>query len=358
LANPVTTTLSSIITLALQQMGSRFQVSVEQLVAFANTIQYIAYNKDVDAFVEYEQEVILGYDIYLNFNNATYTEPINSDITLEVVGNTVGEIGTLLNYGTLNRSNKWIVAPVNGITTIPTIPAGEIISLSGAGVDASFATGVVSPNQSFEVSNGPYRMPDAIFGNPACRKLIGITKVTDAQKFGTSPGGDSTGYNDYGMYLNSTPGRHQNYPYQFNIEKQEVTLVASTPPEITIVSDGSKLPGGEGITTSKLRWIYYKNPPPITDVNDDASLILPERYRYEVIFKGISLLADIATYGEAGTIRQLIEPVCERFWDDMRDQYEAYGRNNSYISEGDTWVEPGGISYTDRASPYFPGTGW
>jgi hypothetical protein len=165
---------------------------------------------------------------------------------------------------------------------------------------------------------------------------VGVTQVTDKQMFQVPPNNGYDGVDDYGLLLNSLPGRHQNFPYRFNIAKNEVTLVSSTPPEITTTQMNFG-EGGTVLNTSKLRWIYYKNPPSITDISQEERLILPERYRYEVIYKGISLLADTATYGEAGTVRQLIEPVCERFWEDMRYQYQQYGRGSDYISHGDNW---------------------
>jgi hypothetical protein len=294
-------------------------------------IQYIAYNKDVDAFIEYQQDLVLGLDVFLETSTSSYTAPVDSDIGKDVSGSTSGVVGTLIGYTTLNRVNKWIIAPPDG-TTAFTMTDTEVLTI----VSGTSATGVAVTGQGYKVSRGPYRMPSTTFGNPPFRKFIGLTQVTDDQLFGV-PSNDSTnGVTDYGLLLNSRPGRHQNYPFRYNIEKQEVTLVTSEPPAIT-TSSVNYGASNTVINTSGIRWIYYKNPPAITQITDESKLILPEQYRYEILSKGISLLSDVATYGEAGTVRQLIEPICERFWEDMRDQYQQYGRGSDYISHGDTW---------------------
>jgi hypothetical protein len=292
-------------------------------------IQYIAYNKDVDGFMEFDQRFTLGVDCYLETSTTSYTSAVDADIGLNVSGSVSGIVGKLLNFNTLNRINKWIIAPPDGVTSV-SLADGEILTI----VSGSSATGVVATGQDFNVSNGPYRMPCSQFGNPPFRKFVGVTQVTDRQQFQVAPTDSYDGTDDYGLLLNSRPGRSQNFPYRFDIAKQEVTLVTSTPPEITTTQE-TYGEGGTVLNSSKLRWIYYRNPPPITDVSQEERLILPEQYRYEIIYKGISLLSDVATYGEAGTIRQLLEPVCERFWEDMRYQYQEYGRGSAYISHGD-----------------------
>ena len=93
---PAVTTLQSIITLAHQQYGIRFQLTPAQLVAFANMCQMIAYNQDMAAFEEWNQKIYFGQDVF--GTNATYVSPIESDIGKTVSGSASGVIGTLLNF--------------------------------------------------------------------------------------------------------------------------------------------------------------------------------------------------------------------------------------------------------------------
>ena len=244
------TTLASIITLAHQQNGIRFQQSTQQLVNFANMIQYMAYNKDVDGFLEFEQRFVLGIDIFLETNSATYTPPANTDLGKVVNSSIAGNIGTLLNFATSNRINKWIIAPPDGTTGF-TLADGEILTI----VAGTGATGVSITGQSFNVSNGPYKMPSLSDGNPPFRKFVGVTQVTDDQLFEVPPNDGNNGIDDYGLLLNSLPGRNQNFPYRFNIEKQEVSLVTSTPPEITTTQMNFGA-GGTVLNSSKLRWVW------------------------------------------------------------------------------------------------------
>lgn len=325
------TSLADIVVLAFQQYGIRFQLTKQQLVDFANHIQYIAYNKDLKAFEEWGQVFVLGQDIV--FETDTYVAPIESDIGKRVDRSGNIGIGTLLNFETQNRRNRWIVAPLDGGTNI-SLDNGETLTISGG----SAAFGRICDDQDFLVSSGPYRVPTAAAGNPPFRKLIGITTVTDKQQFGVPPNNGFNGFDDYGLLLNTRPGRFEFFPYRANVVTNEiqVTLITSTPPEIEQTTDNCTSGGGT-LNTSKLRWAYYMNPPPIQDITDESSFVLPERYRYEIMLKGISRLADTATYGDMGDVEDRIRPLCERFWEDMGVQFQAFGRNSDYISDGDSW---------------------
>ena len=232
--------------------------------------------------------------------------------------------------------------------------AGETLTISGG----SAATGVAVTGQDYKVSNGPYRMPDNRFGNPPFRKLVGVTSLTDAEVMGVPPSTAFNGFDDYGIFLSGGSGRSKFYPYRYNAEKQEIMLVSSNAPEITTTT-GLYGASGTVINTSKLRWVYYVNPPPVTSISDESSIVLPERYRHEILYKGITLLANEATYGDAMTLRQIIEPLCERFWEDMRYQYQQYGRDSDYISEGDSWdYQRLGIGNQHNSGIYRRGSLW
>lgn len=326
------TTLTDIIKLALNQYGIRFQVSQQQLVDFANTIQYIAYNQDLGYFEQWDQIFLFGQEVFLE-TDVTYTEPIDSDIGNDVSGSISGVIGKLMNFNTKNRLNKWIIEPPDGGPNF-TLADSEILTIVGG----SSATGVVCPGQSLEVSTGPYRMPSVAFGNPPFRKLIGVTNTNDKQIFHVPANNTFDGFDDYGYNLNTVPGRAQNVPFRLNNVREhlEMTLVTSTAPEITQTKEACG-PGGTTLNTSNWRWIYFKNPPSITDISDETKLVIPEEYRYEILFKGITRLADTSTYGDMGSVREMIAPLCERFWEDMRTQYQQFGRGSDWVSHGDNW---------------------
>lgn len=321
------TTLRDIVLLAHQQYGIRFQLTQQQLVDFVNMIQFIAYNNDLAAFEEWDQIFYLGQDVFLEFDSGSYTAPSSTDLRKTVLGSVSGTVGTLMNYHTLNRRNIWIIEPPDGGTLI-SLTDGEILTISGG----TSATGVVATGQSYLVSNGPYLVPSEEAGNPPFRKLIGVTQVTDQQFFGV-PGIDNPSNADYGLALSVSPRtRNAYYPFRFDMDAMEITLITSTRPEII----QTKETYGAGATTqnsSRLRWVYYRNPPTITSISDEAKLVLPERYRYEVLYKGISKLADTATFGDAESIRAMIVPICARFWEDMGTQYQGYGPGSDWISE-------------------------
>lgn len=323
------TTLSSIVLLAHQQYGIRFQLTQQQLVDFVNMIQFIAYNQDFGAFENWDQTLLLGQDAFLETDSGSYTAPISTDIGNNVTGTTSGVVGKLINFITENRVNKWIVEPPDGGPNF-TLTAGETLTI----VAGSAATGVVAQGQSYLVSFGPYPILKAADGYPPFRKLRGITQLTDEQLFNLPPNTSFNGFDDYGILLNGLPdSRHRFYTIRYDILRKQVTLKSST--SLTIDQTTETFgPAGATINTSKLRWVYYINPPTVTDISEEANIILPEEYRYEILYKGISRLADTATYGDTGSVRDIINPLCERFWEDMRTQYQSYGDASDWISQG------------------------
>jgi hypothetical protein len=326
---PAVTTLQSLITLAHQQYGIRFQLTTNQLVAFANMIQMIAYNQDMAAFEEWNQKIYFGQDVF--GNNGSYTSPVESDIGKSVSGSTTGVIGTLMNYKSNNRLHQWIVEPTDGGGNF-TLTAGETLSIvTGTG------SMVVAEGQEYLVSNGPYRAPRTTNGNPPFRKFIGVTKVTDKQIYGVPVSDSGTDPFDYGMDLNSYNARKVNVPFRWDEERKEVTLVTNDSLQIEQTALGAVAPAT--LNDSPYRWVYYRNPPTITDISQEENLIIPEEYRYEVVYQGIEVLADKATYGNPQTVRQLLAGHCERFWEDKGVQFEAFGKANDWISHGDAWQD-------------------
>jgi len=324
------TSLADIVLLAHQQYGIRFQLTQQQLVDFVNMIQFIAYNQDMKAFENWDQRLVLGQDVFLETDSGSYTSPVASDIGKNVSGSVSGVIGKLLNYKTKNRIHQWIVEPPDGGgNDIAGIDGETLTIVTGTG------TGKAVTGQDYLVSLGPYPIPLAADGAMPFRKFIGITQLSDQQRFQLPPSSGFNGYDDYGYLLNGIPNsRHSNWPTVFDVFNREVTLKSTTRPTIDQTEE-TYGPSATTLNTSKLRWIYYINPPTITDISEEEKVILPEEYRYEVLFKGISRLADTATYGDSGSARALITPCCERFWEDMRLQYEAYGDTSDWISEGD-----------------------
>jgi len=323
---PAGTTLSDIVDLAVQQYGIRFQITPEQFVSFANMIQMIAYNNDLAAFEEWNQKLYLGQDVFSALGS--YTSPVEADIGKTVDGSVSGAgVGTLLNYKTENRLNQWIIEPPDGGVAI-SLTAGETLS-----INTGTGSCVVAEGQEYKVSDGPYRYPRTTTdSNPPFRKFIGITKVTDLQIFGNNREQYGDGL-DYGFDLNSYPDREMNIPSRPDDIRKEVKLITDGTLEITQSSLGATAPAT--VNDSPYRWVYYRNPPLITNVNNETQVILPEEYRYEVLYDGMALLADVATYGEKGTVREIIAPLCERFWEDKGVQFQAFGKANDFISQGE-----------------------
>lgn len=203
-------TLAEIKNLAVAEYGNRYQVSPDQLLRYANIVQAMAFDKDLEAFKDFSNTL--------------------------------------------------------------TVNAGK----------------------------GPYAFPSS----PLVRKLIGITKATDAQLYAVPS--TSTG-DDYGFDGGFNPERIW--------EKIRVSNFG-TARQFSFIDTPS--------TTAVYRWVYYIRPPVITSWTDDTKLRIPPEYHWQTFYQSIIALADNATYGDKQPLDAVL-PYLEPFWDAVRTQYTPMG---------------------------------
>lgn len=287
-------TIQEILDLAYAEYGNRYQVTVDQLIQYLNIIQQIAFDKDLEAFRDYSNTLTVLQQI--EFVSAGYTNAISTDVGKTVVQGS--KTGTLRYYN--NTTRKW------AIETDDTFDNSTAVTItSGTGAGTTVASGAQA------LYRGPYDFPT----DPLVRKLVGITKATDAQLYNVrslTETGD-----DYGLY--------QVYSADSMWEKIRINRVGSSR-TMTFIQDPS--------TTATYRWVYYKRAPVIDDESDDADLWIDPEYHWSLVYQGLVALCDTATYADKNPVEAL-KPYLEPYWESLAQQWTSMGGLYDYgISEG------------------------
>ncbi len=215
-------TVDEIVTQAEREYGARFSVKKAQIVKFADYLQKIAFNKDLDAFLQ--------WSVYMTI-----------------------------------------------------VPA----------------------------SLGPYAFPTV----PPCRKLVGVTRLTDDQLLG-----DALRFtlSDCGLDLNDYDERRM-------FEKGRIDAIARTFKFLTTPDSAA----------NTYRWIYYRRAPTITgfDSANDANLLIGEEFHQTLMVDGIGALCDKATWG-GKTPEEVLLPFLEPYWESLVEQSTGKGKDSGGLSQG------------------------
>lgn len=283
-------TLSEIKDLAEAEYGNRYQVSPDQLLRYANIVQALAFDKDLEAFKDFSNTLT----VLSQGNVASYSVAVVAgDVGKKVRGTTSLNEATLRYYESGTRNLLAFELDDEG-EPFADGEAWTIVTGTGAGTFES--------SDSQETYKGPYDFPTA----PLVRKLLGITLATDAQLYAAAT---TTTGNDYGSITEYNPERIW--------EKVRVSNFG-TKRQITFISAPSK--------SAAYRWVYYMRAPVITGWANDINLRVPLEYHWQTIYQGIIALCDSATYGDKQPIEAL-QPYLDPFWDAMRTQYTPMGGN-------------------------------
>lgn len=294
-------TLTQIVTACQAAYGARFQVSETMVLQYINTIQQIAFNRDLEAFLWWGDYLTVYQKITLD--ESGYTNCVAADVGLTVTDGSA--TGTLISYD--NTKREWV------IDTEDTF-AGSITITSGTGA------GTFS---SQEVSKGPYSWADLApssgsltpyTADAGVRRMLGVTSVTDEQLL------KSRGQllvEDYGFSYGFADDRHI---YE-NVRKNDIQR------HITFIDEPLE-------DANTYRWVYYIRPPAIASkTTDDPNLLIPEEFHQSVIIEGVARLCDRTTYGDQAP-EQFLAEIIKPFWDMMSQQYAGMGENSGFTSEG------------------------
>jgi len=242
--------------------------------------------------------------VLTQLNVSAFTvSPVAADVGKLVTGTTSGKTGTLRYFE--NSSVRKILA-VELTTTAFT--AGEAFTIA-----TGIGTGTITASDSDETYKGPYDFP----ASPLVRKLVGITKRTDAQLYAveTTRTGD-----DYGMVTTANLDKIWER-IRASVRGSTRTMTFIEEPEIDTAD-------------AVYRWVYYVRPPVIASATDDTNLWIQAEHHWLTFYQAVIALADNATYGEKQP-QELLIPYLEPWWESMRQQNTPMGGLFDYgISEG------------------------
>jgi hypothetical protein len=298
-------TLSQIVNLASSDLGMRYQLTREQIVSFIDLIQKMALGEDMDNFMWWDATLTVLQE--LSFDSAGYIACADSDIGLPVVEG--ANTGTLRYFN--NTTRKWAVESSSTFTA-----SGAVTLTGGTGAGTLLSA---SPQA---VYSGPYSFPNLTgqsastttedTSNPRCRKLLGITVVTDQQLYGAN--GLTT--SDYGF---SMVGYNERTMFQ-HIRKDFLGR------KITFISVPS--------TSAVYRWVYWRAPETIETENDNNKLVIPEEWHHTCVMQGLEALAKRHLYDDPIPYTEVLTPILKPFWNSARPDWERNGEASNQLGRG------------------------
>ena len=288
---------------SLVNQNKRFKLHPDQLPILVDQAQKLAFDQDMTSFLKTDQILTILFEI--TFLSAGYTSAVVGDIGKTVVGGTSGS-GTLVSYD--NTLRVWVVSI--------TADASKFIASETITITAGTGAGTLTATEFLETHKGPYAYPTAT----PVRKMVGVTIATDAQIFGTAATYISD-RDDYGIPLNKFDRRRTYLPA--TLDRFDRTFTFVNLPTDTLTQPNTIY-----------RWWYYRRPPTISTVSDDANLILPEEYHQHLVQMAIRL-ANIST--EDGKVTEDDkEELFGEFWQSGWKNYTPQGANSTHFNRGST----------------------
>lgn len=280
--------------MTLQQIASwvnqaiRFKLTSDQIRLIMDSAQKMAFDYDSQSFLVWT-ETLTPYFV-LTFASAGYTNAVAGDIGKTVVGGSSGSTGTLISYD--NTTREWV------LSTEEEFDDGEAVTITtGTGA------GTLEDEDAFEGYVGPYDAPT----DPPCRKIWGVTTETEGRIFGTDET-PPTPMNDFDFV-----------PQIFNPKS---LFKAGRVNNVDQTFTFSQKPGLGGPT---YRWVYWRNPPDIEDLESesDADLLIPSRYHMNFVNACIKL-AQITIFGE-DVDPKVIDAFFQPWWNTLAKPYTPMG---------------------------------
>jgi hypothetical protein len=282
--------------------GSRFQNSTTLVLQYLDTVQKVAFNRDMRNFMSWQDYLTIYTDVFLS--SSGYTNFVASDVGKVLSSSSA--TGTIISYNNSRHSVQ--VSLLTGTTF-----SGAITTATGTGA------GTFS---SQEVSKGPYSWANLTPGfgsltpyteNAGVRRMLGVTTATDSELYGQN---NLALLNDYSFVL-GTFDKRSIFEIVTKYDLQKLLFFVDTPQT----------------DENYYRWVYYIRPPTLGLVTDDANVLIPSEFHQTVMVEGAQALADRSTYGDR-TPEQVLAQIIQPFWDMNAQAYTPDGANNNFTSEG------------------------
>lgn len=277
---------------AMVNRAVRFKLHPANIIVLMDAAQRYAFDYDAQQFLYWGATLTPKYN--LEFLSAGYTSAIAGDIGKTVVGGTSGATGTLVSYD--NTTRIWVISTSEDWTD------GEAVTITtGTGAGDLIATDA----QTGYV--GSYAYPTTV----PVRKLWGLTAETDVRIFGSDTTTEFP-MNDFDFAPRTFDPKQLLKPGRKNDVDATFTFI-----------DSPALPSAEAV----YRWVYWRNPPAITDTSTASTLVVPAAYHMNMVNVTIKL-AQLFINGEdvdPKVIRALWQP----WWDTLSNQYTPMGKKRN-----------------------------
>lgn len=229
------------------------QASPDLITIWLDNIQKSIFQKNQNAFLQYSQRLT----VWQTINVSTFDTPfVESDIGKQFLGSDSGASGTIIAYDDTTIT----------VVTTGTYADGEQgLVFGGTGV----ATLVNPTGQA--VYTGPYPAPT----DPPCRKIWGVTQRLPG-RFWLDYALDTSTYWIDGVYNTTDYGMRVGQPSPFetgDVNDLDNTFKFSFDPSLD----------------ATYYWVYWRNPPSITDLSDSSQLIIPESQHLALVIAAIQV---------------------------------------------------------------------
>jgi hypothetical protein len=281
---------------AMVNRALRFKLHPANIIVLMDAAQRYAFDYDAQQFLYWSATLTPKYN--LEFLASGYTSAIVGDIGKTVTDGT--STGTLVSYD--NTTRIWVLS-----TTDTWTDGGAVTITTGTGA----GTLIASDSQTGYL--GPYTYPTTV----PVRKLWGVTAETDARIFGS----DTTTQfpmNDFDFAPRTFDPKQLFKPGRKNDVDATFTFI-----------DAPALPDAEAV----YRWVYWRNPPTISDTSTASTLVLPAAYHMNMVNVTIKL-AQLSLNGE-DVDPQVIRALYKPWWDTLANQYTPMGnKRNGTLNPG------------------------
>jgi hypothetical protein len=282
--------------------GSRFQNSTNLVLQYLDTVQKVAFNRDMRNFLWWNDYLTINTDVVLS--SSGYTNFVAGDVGKTLSSGTA--TGTIIAY---NNTTKTVQVTVLTGTTF----SGAITTLTGTGAGTFSSQAVSKGPYSWATLTPSFGSLTPFTANAGVRKMLGVTTATDSQLYGQT---DLALLNDYNFIL-GTYDKRAIFQIVTKYDMQKVIFFVDTP----------------DTTANLYRWVYYIRPPTLGLVTDDNNVLIPSEFHQTVMVEGAQALADRSTYGDR-TPEQVLAQIIQPFWDMNAQGYTPDGANNNMTSEG------------------------
>lgn len=273
---------------AMINRALRFKLHPANIIVLMDAAQRYAFDIDLQQFLYWGATLSPKY--YLEFLSTGYTSAVVGDVGDTVVGGTSGATGTLDSYD--NTTRKWL------LTTTDDFTDGEAITITGGtGAGTLIASGAQTGYK------GPYTYPTTV----PVRKLWGVTAETDLRIFGADTT-EQYPMDDFDFVpLTYDPTK------LFQMGRKDD--IGAT---FTFINEPA-LPASE----VEYRWVYWRNPPTITDTSTASTFIIPAAYHMHFVNAAIKL-AQLSLNGE-DVDPKVIRAIYQPWWDTLVTRYTPMG---------------------------------